>query len=222
MRKKHRIQLVIALLIGVAIGLFGEYWLWEKKEVVAQRREPAMRKAALIADKGGQASTDALRRRVVGLEQQLADALRKNVGLAKSVSSAQTAADEASKELAQIRQEQEIVSRMKKMRFPHVAFKPPATIIDAVDFFRSASKDYDDPDLPPEKRGFNFVLKVPQGQEGLAELPPIPTITATDISFYETLKLVSDSVDYGFKVRGPIVMVMPKADLEAAEGAKVE
>ena len=215
MKKKHRIQVVLALLVGVALGLFGEHWFREKKEVFAERREPAMRKAALIADKGGQASTDALRRRVVDLEQQLADALRKNVGLAKSVSSAQTAADEASKELAQIRQEQEIVSRMKKMRFPHVAFKPPATIIDAVDFFRSASKDYDDPDLPPEKRGFNFVLKVPHGQNGEAEFPPVPTITATDISFYETLKLVSDSVDYGFKVRGPIVMVMPKADLEA-------
>ena len=222
MRRRYRIRMAIALLIGVAIGLFGEHWLWEKKEVIVERREPVMRKAALIADKGGQASTDALRRRVADLERQLADALRKNVELAKSVSSAKIAAEEASEELVRIGQEQEIVSRMKKMRFPHVAFKPPATIVDAVDFFRSASKDYDDPDLPPEKRGFNFVLKVSQGQVGMADLPPIPTITATDISFYEMLKLVSDSVDYGFKVRGPIVMVMPKADLEAAEGAKVE
>ena len=178
-----------------------------------------MRKAALIADKGGQASTDALRRRVADLERQLADALRKNVELAKSVSSAKIAAEEASEELVRIGQEQEIVSRMKKMRFPHVAFKPPATIVDAVDFFRCASKDYDDSDLPPEKRGFNFVLRLPQGQEGMAELPPLPTITASDISFYEMLKLVSDSMDYGFKVRGPVVMVMPKADLESTEGA---
>ena len=220
MKKKHRIQVVLALLVGVALGLFGEHWFREKKEVFAERREPAMRKAALIADKGGQASTDALRRRIADLEQRLADVLQKNVDLAKSVSPAQKAAEEASNELDRIMQEQEIVSRMKKMRFPHVAFKPPATIIEAVDFFRSASKDYDDPDIPPEKRGFNFVLKVPQGQEGVAELPPIPTITASDISFYEMLKLVSDSVDYGFKVKGPVVMVMPKADLEAAEGGK--
>ena len=41
-----------------------------------------------------------------------------------------------------------------------------------------------------------------------------------DISFYEMLKLVSDSVDYGFKVKGPVVMVMPKADLEAEGGEK--
>ena len=59
-----------------------------------------------------------------------------------------------------------------------------------------------------------------RGQEGEAELPPVPTITAMDISFYEMLKLVSDSVDYGFKVKGPVVMVMPKADLEAEGGEK--
>ena len=220
MRRRYRIRMVIALLVGVAVGLFGEHWFWEKKEVVVERREPVMRKAALIADKGGQASADALRRRVADLERQLADALRKNVELAKTVSSAQTAAEEASKELTQIMQEREIISRMKKMRLPHVSFKPPATIIDAIDLFRSMSKDYDDSDIPPEKRGFNFVLKVPQGQEGTADLPPIPTITATDISFYEMLKLVSDSVDYGFKVSGPVVMVMPKDMLETAEGGK--
>ena len=220
MRKKHRIQVVIALLIGVAIGLFGEHWFREKKEVVAERQEPAMRKPALIADKGGQASTDALRRRIADLEQRLADVLQKNVGLAKSVSPAQKAAEEASNELDRIMQEQEIVSRMRKIRLPHVSFKPPATIIDAIDLFRSMSKDYDDSDIPPEKRGFNFVLKVPHGQNGEAEFPPVPTITATDISFYEMLKLVSDSVDYGFKVSGPVVMVMPKDMLETAEGGK--
>lgn len=138
-------------------------------------------------------------------------------------------------------QEQEIEARMKAMRLPTISFKPPATIIDAVDFFRSASKDYDRPDIPIEKRGFNFVLKTPQGtlkqQPAEAEdsgdnfaaaaeedtnqgtsngLPPIPTITASDITFYEALKLVCDSVDYKFIVRGPVVMVMHK-DMSTAE-----
>ena len=135
-------------------------------------------------------------------------------------------------------QEQDIERRMKAMRLPTISFKPPATIIDAVDFFRSASKDYDRPDIPLEKRGFNFVLKTPVGaikQAGGAEqaddfssnasadsaatasgLPPIPTITASDITFYEALKLVCDSVDYKFIVRGPVVMVMHK-DMSTAE-----
>ena len=135
--------------------------------------------------------------------------------------------------------EQDIERRMKEMRLPTISFKPPATIIDAVDFFRGASKDYDRPDIPLEKRGFNFVLKTPAGAikqqvaaeeqsddfasndsgeaEGTANgLPPIPTITASDITFYEALKLVCDSVDYKFIVRGPVVMVMQK-DMSTAE-----
>ena len=135
--------------------------------------------------------------------------------------------------------EQDIERRMKEMRLPTISFKPPATIIDAVDFFRGASKDYDRPDIPIEKRGFNFVLKTPAGaikSQAAAEeqsddfssndsaddatasngLPPIPTITASDITFYEALKLVCDSVDYKFVIRGSVVMVMQK-DMSTAE-----
>ena len=135
--------------------------------------------------------------------------------------------------------EQEIEKRMKEMRLPTISFKPPATIIDAIEFFRSASKDYDRPDIPIEKRGFNFVLRTPQGaiktqqaeesesddfssnggDDGAAPangLEPIQTITASDITFHEALKLVCDSVNYKFIIRGPVVMVMPK-DMSTAE-----
>lgn len=135
-------------------------------------------------------------------------------------------------------QEQDIEKRMREMRLPTIEFKPPATIIEAVEFFRTASRDYDRPDIPIEKRGFNFVLRTPVGaiKQAAAEessddfssndagdseatangLPPIPKITASDISFYDALKLVCDSVDYKFIVRGPIVMVMQK-DMSTAE-----
>ena len=135
--------------------------------------------------------------------------------------------------------EQDIEKRMREMRLPTIEFKPPATIIEAVEFFRTASRDYDRPDIPIEKRGFNFVLRTPVGaikQQAAQEeasndfssnaaedteatangLPPIPKITASDISFYDALKLVCDSVDYKFIVRGPIVMVMQK-DMSTAE-----
>ena len=135
--------------------------------------------------------------------------------------------------------EQDIEKRMREMRLPTIEFKPPATIIEAVEFFRTASRDYDRPDIPIEKRGFNFVLRTPVGaikqqtaQEESSDdfssnasddaeasangLPPIPKITASDISFYDALKLVCDSVDYKFIVRGPIVMVMQK-DMSTAE-----
>jgi len=131
--------------------------------------------------------------------------------------------------------EQTIVQRMKDMRLPAISFKPPATIIDAVEYFRGASKDFDRPDIPIEKRGFNFVLKTPEavhmqannpnedsddfsdtgandaGGAGPLGVPVIPMITASDISFFDALKLVCDSVDYKFSVQGPIVMVMHKS-----------
>ena len=135
-------------------------------------------------------------------------------------------------------QEQDIVRRMRDMRLPTIEFKPPATIIEAIDFFRTASRDYDRPDIPIEKRGFNFVLRTPVGaikqqaaeesaddfsataatdEDGTASgLPPIPKITASDISFYDALKLVCDSVDYKFIVSGPVIMVMQK-DMSTAE-----
>ena len=135
--------------------------------------------------------------------------------------------------------EQEIERRMTTIRRPTISFKPPATIIEAVDFFRTASKDYDDPKIPVEKRGFNFYLKTPQGaiksQAAATEeaddvssndvvdatesgngLAPIPTISASDLTIYEALKLVCDSVDYKFVIRDSVVMVMQK-DMSTAE-----
>ena len=130
--------------------------------------------------------------------------------------------------------EQSIIKRMKEMRLPQISFKPPATIIDAVEFFRTASRDFDRPDIPLEQRGFNFVLKTPDALRASAApvqeesegfgggdeeeatgpavegVPVIPMITASDITFYEALKLVCEQVDYKFKVQGPIVLVMQK------------
>ena len=137
--------------------------------------------------------------------------------------------------------EQSIIKRMKEMRLPAISFKPPATIIDAVEYFRGASKDFDRPEIPLEKRGFNFVLKTPEtvrmqtqaaaddsddfsdtGADdaekagGPMGVPVIPMLTASDITFYDALKLVCESVDYKFTVQGPIVMVMQK-DMSTAE-----
>lgn len=100
--------------------------------------------------------------------------------------------------------EQAVVKRMKEMRLPAVSFKPPATIVDAVEFFRTASRDYDRPDIPIAKRGFNFALKTPANN---CDWPVIPAISARNIAFDEALKLVCESVGCKFSVRGNIVFV---------------
>ncbi len=132
--------------------------------------------------------------------------------------------------------EQTIENRMKAMILPTIAFRPPATIIDAVDYFRQASKDYDKPEIPMDQRGFNFVLQLGKqltaagdaaepaaagdaggfgaqaedAAEGPAGVPQIPNISASNVSLWEALKLVCKISGFKFKVQGSVVMVMPK------------
>ena len=130
--------------------------------------------------------------------------------------------------------EQSIEKRMKEMILPSISFRPPATIIDAVDFFRQASKDFDRPDIPADQRGFNFILTLDKALTGGAApagdnnaesafgaaaseedasngaVPQIPTISASNLSLWEALQHVCKQVNFKFKVQGSVVMVMPK------------
>ncbi len=134
--------------------------------------------------------------------------------------------------------EQAIEKRMKEMMLPSITFKPPATIIDAVDFFRQASKDYDHPEIPVDQRGFNFVLDfgrpLTAGDEAApaanaapandnpfggggddaggvnGDVPQIPNISASNVSLWDALQLVCRVSGFKFKIQKSIVTVMPK------------
>ena len=135
--------------------------------------------------------------------------------------------------------EQSIEKRMKEMMLPAISFRPPATIIDAVDYFRQASKDYDRPEIPVDQRGFNFICQLDkvltsggagaeakddgknanafsssddEGGEAAGDVPVIPNVTASNVSLWEALKLVCQVCKpaYKFKVQGSVIMVMPK------------
>ena len=105
----------------------------------------------------------------------------------------------------------EIVERMKAMRLPAVRFKPPKTIVDAVEFFREASKKCDNPNIPKEKRGFKIILRT-----GGASVPEIPNFSVTNISFYEALELVCKVIEYEFSIIDGIVIVKPRGQGAAA------
>ncbi len=133
-------------------------------------------------------------------------------------------------------QEQAIEKRMQEMILPSISFKPPATLGDAVDYFRDASRDYDKPEIPIDQRGFNFVLNPgtqlfakageaaaeddnsfaagagddAAGGEQQSPLPLIPPMSAANVSLWNALKLVCDVTGFKFKVQGPVVMLMPK------------
>ena len=136
--------------------------------------------------------------------------------------------------------EQDILMRMQKMELQSISFKPPATLNDAIEFFRQASKDLDDQQKQEDERGFNFFVKprkVNYVQAGAAAepaddsaggfaaddtadagaakdagVPEIPMLSAIKISFADALKLVCDAVDYKYVIKGPMIMIMDKRD----------
>jgi len=122
----------------------------------------------------------------------------------------------------------EILQRMRSIIIPEVSFHPPATIVDAVDFFKQASRDFDAPDIPPEQRGFSFILKLPykqsesvddvdddpfRGRSGeSSDIPVIPAMKARNISLHDALKLVCEVTGMGFRIMGNVVMILPLED----------
>ena len=137
--------------------------------------------------------------------------------------------------------EQMVEKRMKEMILPSISFRPPATIADAVEYFKQASRDFDRPEIPIDQRGFNFVLDlgkqiVAQGGETAAAadsgndfaanaaatddaaaaapggMPLIPAIAANNVSLWDALKLVCRVTKFKFVIQeGPVVMVMPES-----------
>ena len=129
--------------------------------------------------------------------------------------------------------EQIIAKKLRDIVIPEVTFRPPATIIDAVDFFKQASQDYDDPEIPVQQRGVNLVLKLNSGggdeaagAEPAADdpfasseptaaasgVPQISALSARFITLYDALKLVCDVTGMKFRIRGNIVMIVPFND----------
>ena len=126
--------------------------------------------------------------------------------------------------------EQVVEKRMKEMILPSISFRPPATIADAVEYFKQASRDFDRPDIPIDQRGFNFVLDlgkqlVAQGGEAAPAadsgndfaasaaatddasasaapggMPVIPAIAANNVSLWDALKLVCRVTKFKFVI----------------------
>lgn len=105
-----------------------------------------------------------------------------------------------------------IERRMNGIVLPKLVFGPPATIVDAVDFFRQVSKDFDRSDVPEDRRGFNFVLQL--GTDSAADgsdAPVVSQVNASNVSLYDALKLVCNACTprYAFKIQGGAVVVAP-------------
>ena len=123
--------------------------------------------------------------------------------------------------------EEMTADKMRGIEIPSINFRQ-ANINDVVDFLQQASRDYDDPQLPPEKRGVNLILKLGTSSTGSADsipsddpfaqtgesasaggVPPI-TFKATSMNLYEVLRVITDISELKFRIRGNIVMIMPQ------------
>ena len=117
---------------------------------------------------------------------------------------------------------EEVTRKLKSIILPEISFRPPATIIDALDFFKGASRDYDDAGIPVEQRGISFSVKLPatmpeDGEDAdvftptsSGDIPVIPTMSARNISLYDALQLVCAVTGMKFRIIGRgLVMIVP-------------
>ena len=121
--------------------------------------------------------------------------------------------------------EEVTADKMRSIEIPSINFRQ-ANINDVIEFLQQASRDYDDPQLPPEKRGVNLILKTGQAAAASEALPsddpfaqanesassggvPPVTFKATSMNLYEVLQVITDISGLKFRIRGNIVMIMP-------------
>ena len=67
---------------------------------------------------------------------------------------------------------QATAKKLREIMVPEVTFRPPATLVDAVDFFNLASREYDNPEIPVDQRGVRFIL-MPDVQPDIPPAPPV-------------------------------------------------
>lgn len=114
--------------------------------------------------------------------------------------------------------------KLKNIIIPEMTFRPPATLIDAVDFLKQASRDYDNKDVPVECRGVGLILRLAcnnsedagesedpfaQSQPIAQDVPVIPSLSAHFISLYDALSLLCDVTGYQFHLSTGLIMIEP-------------
>lgn len=120
-----------------------------------------------------------------------------------------------------------VKQQLRRIVIPDFEIGPPKTLIDAIDYFKEASRDYDDPKLPIEQRGISFVLKLghdgsggplrsgdedPFAAPANSDAPVLPKLSARFITLYDALTLVCDVTGYTLHLRGGLVMITPRVD----------
>ena len=118
----------------------------------------------------------------------------------------------------------DVLQKMRTIILPEVTFRPPATIIDAVHFFKQASLDYDTAETPADRRGVDFTLRLPGASTSdpfaceTNDVPVIHALSARGISLYDAVKLVCDVTGMKMRIsREGAVLIVPDHGGEEGE-----
>ena len=95
-------------------------------------------------------------------------------------------------------EERALLYHLLELRLPSISFRPPATLKDAVEFFRLAS-------APIGEREKEIAIRV-EAVTNAYSTQPIPELSATDIPLYEAIKLVADCTGFRIEIRGAQVV----------------
>ncbi len=139
------------------------------------------------------------------------------------------------------RQRQRIMEKMENIRLPEVNFRQ-ANIRDVLNFLHQQSVEFDPAPVRAERTGVSIILNLDPGSGRQAATPPagrraapptdfftapaadaadgqvgdsLITFSALDISLKEALDIVVDVASLKYRIRGNVVMVVPR---DAAEG----
>jgi len=115
--------------------------------------------------------------------------------------------------------EQLVYKKLNSIMIPEAILCPPATLVDAIDFLRQASRDYDNPTIPEEQRGVNMILKLPLvssnatvSATATTEVPGVPSIRLRSVPLHDILDLVCDMTGMAFLIKGNMVLIVPRND----------
>jgi len=94
---------------------------------------------------------------------------------------------------------------LRETRMPETNCFAPATMADFAAHLEQASKDYDRPDMPKDRRGVRFrccksAAKLVFPEKPKSELPPIETLPGDDIAFWDALTNACERVGCTYRV----------------------
>jgi autotransporter-associated beta strand protein len=100
-----------------------------------------------------------------------------------------------------------LAEKMDRIIFPQISFSG-ATVEEAIEFLRVKSRDLDNQEKIPEKRGINIILST-----GDAPISAQITLDLKDVPMSEALRYVTELASMTFKVEAEGVRVFPRTDV---------